>query len=405
MSCRSPRAAGRTGRTSSPAASRCNRRKGGRTPAEAGMHLLRIAEAARVGAGHPHYGRAAECARELARLPLLERRARRHVASSLISRTVPASPFRMPRTPRDRRSSAARDRRRPHHASTARVSRRPTPRLPEVRIGDRPRARRLRVADAARRPRARRDSRGGRDAGRASNGVAARRAFVDIAAPFATGLASGRQPGLRSRRQPLCHLQRHARPAGAGVDLSRRAPNGTRETFSSGIVNPTSMAIDADGRLYVSSRFEGTVYRLRRRMGSQSRLPPISASRAGSRSRRTGRCSSAIDRARSSRSIATASATTFASLPSSVAAFHLALGRTARSTSTGADAVDRTTSIYRIDRDGTVTRATAERSDGRRVSPSTRRHAVRRRGARRRERPVSAAAGRRAGARRSPAPA
>jgi len=35
-------------------------------------------------------------------------------------------------------------------------------------------------------------------------------------------------------------------------------PNGTRETFSSGIVNPTSMAIDSDDRLYVSSRFEGT---------------------------------------------------------------------------------------------------------------------------------------------------
>src|SRR4029077_8323018 len=38
--------------------------------------------------------------------------------------------------------------------------------------------------------------------------------------------------------------------------------NGTRETFSSGIVNPTSIAADSQGRIYVSSRFEGTVYRL-----------------------------------------------------------------------------------------------------------------------------------------------
>ena len=48
------------------------------------------------------------------------------------------------------------------------------------------------------------------------------------------------------------------------VSIFRVRPNGTRETFSSGIVNPTSMAIDPEGRLYVSSRFEGTVYRVMR---------------------------------------------------------------------------------------------------------------------------------------------
>jgi hypothetical protein len=46
------------------------------------------------------------------------------------------------------------------------------------------------------------------------------------------------------------------------VSIFKVRPNGTRETFSSGIVNATSMAIDAQGRLYVSSRFEGTVYRV-----------------------------------------------------------------------------------------------------------------------------------------------
>jgi sugar lactone lactonase YvrE len=46
------------------------------------------------------------------------------------------------------------------------------------------------------------------------------------------------------------------------VSIFRVRPNGTRETFSSGIVNPTSMAIDPDGQLYVSSRFEGIVYRV-----------------------------------------------------------------------------------------------------------------------------------------------
>src|SRR4029077_19494688 len=46
------------------------------------------------------------------------------------------------------------------------------------------------------------------------------------------------------------------------VSIFRVRPNGIRETFSFGIVNPTSMAIDPEGRLHVSRRFEGVVYRV-----------------------------------------------------------------------------------------------------------------------------------------------
>ncbi len=60
----------------------CNRRKGGRTPAEAGMRLMRARDAAALGAGNPDHDRTAQRARQLARLPLLERRAGRHVAGS-----------------------------------------------------------------------------------------------------------------------------------------------------------------------------------------------------------------------------------------------------------------------------------------------------------------------------------
>ena len=57
----------------------CNRRKGGRTPAEAGMHLMRMpkrpdtAPAIRITVGLRN------APRQLARLSLLERRARRHI--------------------------------------------------------------------------------------------------------------------------------------------------------------------------------------------------------------------------------------------------------------------------------------------------------------------------------------
>ena len=84
-------------------------------------------------------------------------------------------------------------------------------------------ARRLRLADAARRDRARRALEGGRARGahrrrrRRRARVRRRRGAVRDRPP------PGGQPGLRPRRQSLRHLQRHARPAGAGVDLPRAA--------------------------------------------------------------------------------------------------------------------------------------------------------------------------------------
>jgi sugar lactone lactonase YvrE len=46
------------------------------------------------------------------------------------------------------------------------------------------------------------------------------------------------------------------------VSIFRITQDGAREPFVSGIANPTSMAIGPDGRVYVSSRFEGAVYRV-----------------------------------------------------------------------------------------------------------------------------------------------
>lgn len=46
------------------------------------------------------------------------------------------------------------------------------------------------------------------------------------------------------------------------VSIFRVSADGTRESFVTGLVNPTGMAFGPDGRLYVSSRFEGVVYRV-----------------------------------------------------------------------------------------------------------------------------------------------
>jgi sugar lactone lactonase YvrE len=48
----------------------------------------------------------------------------------------------------------------------------------------------------------------------------------------------------------------------AAVSIFRVTAAGAREPFVHGLVNPTSMALGPDGHLYVSSRFEGRVYRI-----------------------------------------------------------------------------------------------------------------------------------------------
>ncbi len=53
-----------------------------------------------------------------------------------------------------------------------------------------------------------------------------------------------------------------ARGQEATVSIFRVSATGARAPFVHGLVNPTSMAVGPDGRLYVSSRFEGRVYRI-----------------------------------------------------------------------------------------------------------------------------------------------
>lgn len=110
----------------------------------------------------------------------------------------------------------------------------------------------------------------------------------------------------------------------ATVSIFRVTSAGPREPFVHGLVNPTSMVVGPDGLLYVSSRFEGRVYRVfddgryevmasdlgvacGLAFGDDGTL--YVGDRAGSifRIDRTGRTE------------------TFASIPSSVAAFHLAM--------------------------------------------------------------------------------
>src|SRR6266516_2580733 len=196
------------------------------------------------------------------------------------------------------------------------------PFLPEVRIGD-ARARivfasptRLIVIVPA-------GLEGGRATVRVGEGSGVT-VFVDLASPFAAGLHQVDTP-VFDREGNLYVTYSGTRGQQVPVSIFRVRRDGTRETFSSGIVNPTSMAIDPQGRLYVSSRFEGTVYRV----SSDGTTEPF-AQHLGVA------CGLAFsgdgilfvgDRSGTIFKVDQAGrAETFASLPASVAAFHLAIG-------------------------------------------------------------------------------
>jgi len=177
-------------------------------------------------------------------------------------------------------------------------------------------------------------------------------ALLEVAAPFATGLHQVDNP-VFDREGNLYVTYSGTRGMQVPVSIFRVRPNGTRETFSSGIVNPTSIAVDPAGRLYVSSRFEGTVYRL----SADGTAEPFATDLgvacglafAPDGTLYVGDRSGTIFRVEQS-----GRTHTFATLPASVAAFHIALGPDGALYVTG-PTLSPYDSVYRIDPQGVVT--------------------------------------------------
>jgi len=184
------------------------------------------------------------------------------------------------------------------------------------------------------------------------DGLAGDTPFVDVGTPFATGLHQVDNP-VFDRDGNLYVTYSGTRGQQVPVSIFKVRPNGTRETFSSGIVNATSMAVDPAGQLFVSSRFEGTVYRVNadgtfepfaRELGVACGLAFADEGSlfVGDRSGTLFR----VDR--------TGNAVPFATLPGSIAAFHLAIGPD-RAVYVTAPTLSTYDSIYRVAPDGTVT--------------------------------------------------
>src|SRR5258706_16084755 len=154
-------------------------------------------------------------------------------------------------------------------------------------------------------------------------GVAGETLFIQVASQFAAGLHQVDNP-VFDREGNLYVTYSGTRGQQVPVSIFKVRPNGTRETFSSGIVNATSMAMDAQGRLYVSSRFEGTVYRVAQDGTFETFATDLGIACGLAFSEDgtlyVGDRSGTIFRVDQS-----GKAGPFASLPSSVAAFHLAI--------------------------------------------------------------------------------
>jgi sugar lactone lactonase YvrE len=146
--------------------------------------------------------------------------------------------------------------------------------------------------------------------------------FVTIGASWATGLHQVDNPVFDAAGN-LFVTYSGSRGQEAPVSIFRVTRGGTRETFASGIVNATSMAFGPDGSLYVSSRFEGAVYKIAED-GTHTQIASDLGVACGIAFDREGRMfvgdrSGTIFRVRDGRADA------FATLPASVAAFHLAM--------------------------------------------------------------------------------
>ncbi len=85
--------------------------------------------------------------------------------------------------------------------------------------------------------------------------------YVQIGVPIATGLHQVDNPALDDHGRVYVTYS-GTRGQQAPVSVFRVRPSGPREPFVTGIVNATSLAFAPDGRLHISSRFDGTVYRV-----------------------------------------------------------------------------------------------------------------------------------------------
>ena len=148
--------------------------------------------------------------------------------------------------------------------------------------------------------------------------------YLELGRVLASGVNQVDNPAFGADGRLYCTMS-GGRSIKAAVPLYRIGLDGAREPLAVEIPNPTSIALGPDGQLYVSSRFDGQVFRL-----TDESHAEIFATELGTAtglafgadgSLYVGDRSGSVLRVSPDRTV-----DTFATLPASVAAFHLAMG-------------------------------------------------------------------------------
>ncbi len=175
--------------------------------------------------------------------------------------------------------------------------------------------------------------------------------FLDVGKTVATGLHQVDSPAF-DREGNLYVTYSGSRGQQAGVSVYRVRRDGSREVFITTITNPTSLAFDPQGRLHVSSRYDGTVTRIEADGGREVVATELGVACgitfAPDGTMFIGDRSGTVFRLGLSGRV-----TPFVSLPPSVAAFHLAVGADGTLYATAPTLATRDV-IYRIDRQGQI---------------------------------------------------
>jgi sugar lactone lactonase YvrE len=147
-------------------------------------------------------------------------------------------------------------------------------------------------------------------------------AYIEIARTLATGVHQVDSPAF-DRQGRLYVTHSGGRDTKVAVPIYRVGLDGSREPLAVEIANPTSLVCGPDGAMYVSSRFDGHVYRLtaddRAEIYATELGVPTGLAFGLDGSLYVGDRSGSILRVTPERQVEP-----FASLPPSVAAFHLA---------------------------------------------------------------------------------
>lgn len=185
----------------------------------------------------------------------------------------------------------------------------------------------------------------------AVEGVDGATALVTVGDAFATGVHQVDSP-VYDRMGRLYATLSGQRGQQTPVSVFRIAGDGTREPLVTGLSNATSLAVDAEDRLYVSSRFEGTVSRVAEDGGLHqvaSDLGVACGLAFGSDGHLyVGDRSGTVFRINSQ-----GKSWPFATLPASIAAFHLAMGPE-DALAVAAPTLNSCDAVYRVSHEGIV---------------------------------------------------